>query len=122
MQTGNGRFDDARLDALEAALDDTKSHVAYFDALLHELIAGARNADDEVERERYGTQALIVSASLTASRNALTIAELETRLEELASMTRDRLGELAEAMRIHDGWAHDEALAGNEWRQREDGR
>lgn len=122
MQTGDGRFDDARLDALVAAVNDTRTRVAYFDALLGELVAGARNADDELERERYGMQALVVSAALMASRNAVAIRELEQRLEQLAGMTRARLDELAEALRIHDGWAHDEALAGNEWRQRGDGR
>jgi hypothetical protein len=65
---GNGRFDDHELDKLLAAMSDADTRLSYFEALFRELVAGARDADDDDERERYGMQALVVSCALTAAR------------------------------------------------------
>lgn len=112
--SGNGRFDDTRLDALVAAIDNASQRVAYFDNLLRELVEGARTATDERERERYATQALIASATLTASRNTLAIGELEARLEELAQLTRSRIDALTKEVHDHDERARDAIQQGHD--------
>lgn len=141
----DGRFDDGRLDELVAAINDARLRVAFFDALFLELVEGARAARDDLERDGYATQALVVAGALTVSRNALALDELARRIEELATAFGASIDKLARVMRehdkraqvaiengavrvdalaaevhTHDDWARAEAQAGHEWRQRGD--
>ena len=112
--TDNGNsLGDGRLDDLLAALNGTpEQRLEFLTALFRELVTGARESEDEHERDRYATQALIVSTGLAAARNLV-------RVEELTAHFAARIDALAAEIHLHDDWARAEALAGNEWRQEE---
>jgi hypothetical protein len=88
MPSGDGAFNDSELDRLLAAIHSPDAGVAYFGALFAELVAGARDAVDDDERERYGQQALIVGTALAATRASKDVANFRATLLARATETQ----------------------------------
>lgn len=106
MPKRNGR----RLADLEGLLDDPRQRRVALLELFRELVAQERAATDNDERERATLAALVVFNALSIAQNIIRVTD---RFDEINA----RIDALAQVMREHDGWAHAEALAGNEWRQ-----